>query len=98
MTRRLARWLAFALVCYVGIATVLYGVQRSFIYFPDMQRPDIRAVGLSAAREVELVTSDGLRLLAWYVPATENGPLMLYFHGNGGNLQYRASRLRHYAG
>jgi fermentation-respiration switch protein FrsA (DUF1100 family) len=78
---------------YVGVAGILYAYQRDFIYFPDMQRPIARLAGVKPLREIELVTSDGLRLLAWYVPPPEGKPVLIYFHGNGGNIGYRSPRL-----
>lgn len=81
---------------YLGVAGLLYVYQRDYLYFPDVQRP-VALAGVSSLREIELVTSDGLRLLAWYVPPPEGKPLLLYFHGNGGNIGYRASRLSRFA-
>jgi uncharacterized protein len=82
---------------YLGVAGLLYAYQRDYLYFPDVQRPIASLAGVSSLREIELVTSDGLRLLAWYVPPPEGKPVLLYFHGNGGNIGYRASRLAQFA-
>ncbi len=49
-------------------------------------------------REVQLTTADGLSLLAWYLPARADRPVILYFHGNGGNIGHRAARLQRFAG
>ena len=35
---------------------------------------------------VTIDTEDGVTLEAWYVAPPENRPLILYFHGNGGNI------------
>jgi fermentation-respiration switch protein FrsA (DUF1100 family) len=35
---------------------------------------------------VEVVTADGETLRAWWVPAGQRAPQVVYFHGNGGNL------------
>lgn len=84
--------IAFASV-YLGVAGFLFAYQRDFLYFPDTRRPIADVAGVSSLREIELVTPDGLRLLAWYVPPPAGKPVLIYFHGNGGNIGYRAPRL-----
>ena len=81
------------LTLYGGVAALLYVSQRDYLYFPDVARPAGVLADVPSLREVELVTSDGLRLLAWYVPPPQGGPVLLYFHGNGGNLANRTARL-----
>jgi hypothetical protein len=90
--------IAFALVgLYLGVAGLLYAYQRDFLYFPDIRRPVATPANLPTFKEVELVTADGLRLLAWYVPPPKGRPVLLYFHGNGGHVGYRWSRLSRFA-
>jgi fermentation-respiration switch protein FrsA (DUF1100 family) len=57
----------------------------SFIFFPD------RRVGPPPAGVEErwIVTEDGRRLHAWYVPARGSGPMLLWSHGNAGNIDSR---------
>ena len=81
------------LAIYLSVAGALYVFQRSILFVPDTTRPDAASVGLPALREIELVTSDGLRLLAWYVPPPDGRPVLAYFHGNGGNLGNRGRRI-----
>lgn len=69
-------------------------LDRRLLYFPDRSRPSLAAVGLRDAREVRLATADGLALLAWWIPPRPSRPVLAYFHGNGGNIGYRAERFR----
>jgi len=78
---------------YLALAAYLYAYQRDFLYFPDLRKPDASSIGLAGLKEVQLDTSDGLHLLAWYVPPPEGKPVVLYFPGNGGNLNNRGDRL-----
>lgn len=42
-----------------------------------------------------LVTGDGVRLRAWWIPGpAADSPVMLCLHGNGGNLSYRTDKMR----
>jgi uncharacterized protein len=45
---------------------------------------------------MELATSDGERLVAWYGPAAPGQPTLFYLHGNAGSLAHRAGRVRLY--
>ncbi len=103
--RRRARWLpyaiagckwltAIALVLYVGTAIVLYVTQRSLMYFPETVHTTPAQAGLPQAEEVALTAADGVASLVWHVPPGENKPVILYLHGNGGALRYRAARFR----
>jgi fermentation-respiration switch protein FrsA (DUF1100 family) len=82
---------------YLGAAAVLYVFQRDYLYFPDKQRPAADLAGVASLREFELVTSDGLRLLAWYLPPARGRPVVLYFHGNAGSIANRVPRLADFA-
>jgi fermentation-respiration switch protein FrsA (DUF1100 family) len=46
------------------------------------------------AEDVWLLTSDGVRLHAWWVRAPQASLVTLYLHGNAGNVTYRALQIR----
>lgn len=83
-------------VVVVLVATVLGGfwaLQRTLIYQPDPAAPAPVEQVLPGARELTLVTDDGLELTAWFLPAdprTDRELAVLYAPGNGGNRQGRA--------
>jgi fermentation-respiration switch protein FrsA (DUF1100 family) len=60
-----------------------------FVFFPD------RRVGPApaGAQERWLRTGDGRRLHAWYVPPPARGPVLLWSHGNAGNIDSRRALL-----
>jgi fermentation-respiration switch protein FrsA (DUF1100 family) len=80
-----------------GYVAVLLGMlifQRSLMYFPNPQRLDPVEEGLPAARVIELTSTDGVHLLAWFVPPQPGKPLVLYFQGNADGLNARVGRFR----
>jgi fermentation-respiration switch protein FrsA (DUF1100 family) len=83
-------WLviAYVLICIGG-----YFANRIFMYFPDPYRYTPEEVGLTGVEEVELTTPDGVTLVAWYAPAAEGRPTVLYFQGNAGNAAGRAAKI-----
>jgi hypothetical protein len=83
---------------YVAMLLVLYVTQRQLLYVPDVQPPDLAAVGLAHVMgPVATRTDDGLDLLAWYRPPAANpAPVLVYLHGNAGHIGNRAERIRPY--
>jgi fermentation-respiration switch protein FrsA (DUF1100 family) len=89
------KWLLFTLIAgYFGVAALLYAFQRSMMYFPSNERVRPATVGFAIAEEITLTTQDGERVIAWHVPPREGRPVIVYFHGNGGNLGHRVTRFR----
>ncbi|HTZ03739.1 MAG TPA: alpha/beta hydrolase [Xanthobacteraceae bacterium] len=94
-TMTILGWIAVIAVClYVGVTTMVYFAQRSLMYFPDTTHVAPAAAGLPEASEVPLTASDGVQIHVWHVPPRDGKPVVLYFHGNGGALQYRVERFR----
>ena len=62
------------------------------MYFPDATRVAPAQAGLPQADEVMLTSSDGEKLVAWYVPAQGDKPVVIYFQGNAEGLSARANR------
>ena len=91
----LLRW---SLACFVAIyILMIVGLavfQRRFQYFPDRHLADPARAGMSGVEDLRLTANDGETLVAWYVPAKNGHPLILYFHGNGGALADRVPRFR----
>jgi fermentation-respiration switch protein FrsA (DUF1100 family) len=82
---------------YVLIATLLYLLQRRILYRPNHRPPDLAGAGHPGVRPITVTTSDGLALLAWYLPpARDNGRVVLYLHGNAAHIGNRAYRLGPY--
>jgi uncharacterized protein len=87
------KWLLiFAVAGYGGLLALMYVFQRAMMYFPDAARTPPALAGLPHAEEVTLTSSDGERLIAWFVPPRGNKPLVLYFQGNAEGLPARVGR------
>ena len=76
------------------IATVLaliWTMQRRLMYFPARGVPTPGEMGLTGVEPVTFETGDGLRLRAWFVPASGTSPpvTVLVFNGNAGNRAHR---------
>src|SRR5215470_8917498 len=94
------RWVYLPAVVFTGYALVvgiLYVGQRTLLYHPSAQRPPLGALAALGVREISLRTDDGLSLFSWYLPPPDKAPVIVYFHGNGGDIGYRSDRLRRFA-
>jgi pimeloyl-ACP methyl ester carboxylesterase len=93
--RRVALVLAVVLVVMATVTGALWALQRRLIYLPDTSPVPPAADVLTGAEDVELTTSDGLRLGAWWLPAPDVGaPAVLVAQGNGGARELRAPLAR----
>ena len=90
------RNLAYIFAVYGAIVVVMYGMQRSLLYFPNPVLPGPAAAGVPEMKQITLHTSDGLDLLAWHRPATQAQRTLVYFHGNGGNIAGRGYKVKPY--
>jgi uncharacterized protein len=87
-------WLsAIAVGGYGTLIGALFLSQRRLLFRPDPSRPELGELAALGVREVTVTTRDGLALVSWYRPPPSGRPVILYFHGNGGHIGYRAERL-----
>lgn len=80
---------------FLAIAAALWGLlslyERWSVYPLDDTRIDPAQVGLPALREVRFRANDQT-LILWVAEPKGDKPVILYFHGNAGNLANRAQR------
>lgn len=63
------------------------------VFFPEREHYAQPADFGLTAQDVGLTTTDGLRLHGWYVPAPGAANLVLFCHGNAGNISHRLENL-----
>jgi uncharacterized protein len=90
------KWLvALVAVGYLCGLVALFVMQRALIFpIPPVGRTTPAVAGFPQAEEHLLATSDGEKVIVWYVPAQPGHPVVLFFHGNGDFLAGRVSRFR----
>lgn len=71
-------------------------LDQLFVYHPDSwQEKDWRAASGLPLEDVWFQAADGVRLFGWYAEALADHPVVLWFHGNAGNIIHRLDNLRH---
>jgi len=77
---------------YAVLAVVLFFNQPNLLYFPDMPSREIEAtpadIGLGF-EPLTLTTRDDEQLDAWFIPADPARGVVLFCHGNAGNISHR---------
>lgn len=96
--------LSIVMMVAAGYAVVLLGLcafQSRLVYFPNVPSraigPGPDSIGL-AYEPVEIITEDGIKLDAWYLPVREPRGTVLFFHGNAGNISHRLDSLKVFNG
>jgi fermentation-respiration switch protein FrsA (DUF1100 family) len=75
----------------------LFLLQSCLVYQPDTPTRKIVATPTSIGLEYEplkITTEDGVTLDAWFVPAQDARGILLFFHGNAGNMSHRLESIR----
>lgn len=87
--------ICFLFVClYSLIVGFLYLNQRAIIYQPLKEKPDVNIGKVPDIQIIQVKPADMDQMLsAWYQPPTDpKKAVMVFFHGNGGNIQWRTWR------
>jgi fermentation-respiration switch protein FrsA (DUF1100 family) len=90
--RTLLTLLAALGIVYLALGVILYLFQGSMVFLAGLPGRVLEAtpadIGLPY-EDVRIDTADGERLHGWYVPAAEARGVLLFFHGNAGNISHR---------
>ncbi len=83
------KFLIIILAAYLICGGILYFRQPSILYQP-LRQVDYTPQQINLDFEnVDLQTSDGLKLAGWYIPVKKSAFTILFCHGNGGNIMHR---------
>jgi len=84
--RRLLRFLLVLLLAVLLLVVALRIAEPRLVFLPARE-----PVGAGPGERVELVTRDGLRLVAFWIERAGSADAVLYLHGNAGSLRGRES-------
>jgi uncharacterized protein len=93
--RMIAGFVLLLAGAYVVIAVFMYVGQSYLVYYPSSKMlGDPGKIG-HKFEDVSFMAADGVSLHGWFVPANgQNRPVLLWCHGNGGNISGRLEMLR----
>jgi fermentation-respiration switch protein FrsA (DUF1100 family) len=100
--RLLRRWVSYFILLYVGVVAVFWLLERNLVFRPSSANSSWRKPVNPATEDISLVSADGTKLHAWWLPGRDrDAGAFLFAHGNGGNLSHRgqlAADLQHFTG
>lgn len=86
--------------CYGLLVTVVYLMQGRMLYLANVPGRDLTATPADVDlryEDIAIETADGVRLHGWYIPG-ESSRVLLFFHGNAGNISHRLHSIRQFYG
>lgn len=81
---------------YLLVAALLYVFQRHLQYIPANRGLTPQALGLSGVTIAAVTTADNAGINLWTSDLAEGRPVILFFHGNAGEVGDRTERLQFY--
>ncbi|MDX2427286.1 MAG: alpha/beta hydrolase [Xanthomonadales bacterium] len=95
--RTLVSILIIATSGYLLLLLMLYLFQGRMVFLSDFPDRALVAspgdIGLDY-EDVSLTTSDDEHLHGWYIPALDSKGVLLFFHGNAGNISHRLDSIK----
>jgi hypothetical protein len=82
------------LIVLGAVALTVMLFESRFLFYPEREhalRPN--AMGLPY-EDVQVTTSDGVKLHGWFLPHPAPRATVLFFHGNAGNISHRLPKAR----
>lgn len=94
----IAVWIIIRVVgVYIIFAGYLFFFQSRYVYYPNLVLPILPAdpdqIGLSF-ENISFKTSDGLELSGWFIPKEDSRGVLLFCHGNAGNIGHRLESIQ----
>lgn len=90
------KFLLFVGAGYGLLAGMVYLMQGRMIYLPDNPGRELSGTPADAGMDFEdvtLETADGVTVFGWFVPGRSHR-VLLFFHGNAGNISHRLESIR----
>lgn len=97
MLKSLATGILLLAVSYAALLALLWARQESMLFLPGIPGRAVVATPADIGLDYEalrIATADGETLDAWFVPAAPERAVLLFFHGNAGNISHRLDSLR----
>jgi fermentation-respiration switch protein FrsA (DUF1100 family) len=90
--QRLKSWLFVAVLGYLGIIVML-SLLENFLVFRPAGPEDWEPPPTPKIQDVEFTSAGGDKIHGWWLPRERTRGVLLYFHGNAGNLSFRGNSM-----
>jgi len=86
--------IVIVLMPLLALNAIMFMQQSSMIFFPSTELQATPQDWGMQYQDVSLETSDEKQLHAWYIPYQGANKVLLFFHGNAGNISHRGESIR----
>ncbi len=86
--------LALAAGAYAALCVLAFAFQTRLVFFPARRLLANPGQAGMAYRDVRFRTGDGIELHGWFIPGSGGSPVLLFCHGNAGNISDRLESIR----
>ncbi|MCF8082537.1 MAG: alpha/beta hydrolase [Deltaproteobacteria bacterium] len=88
-------WIGIVMAGLAGVLICFYPrVENFFVFFPDRELTYSPSDYDLSYEAVHFAARDGTRLHGWFFPAQGQGPVILFSHGNAGNISHRLENVQ----
>lgn len=81
------------LVAYLLVLLAMMLMENSLIFLPSKYPDGVWQLPASDVEDAWFTTSDGVKLHGWFAPHSSPRGVLLFLHGNAGNITHRDDRL-----
>ena len=79
---------------YIGICVLLFIFQERLLFFPDRKIIATPTLAGLIYEGVSFFTEDDVKITGWFIPVEGAKFVVLFFHGNAGNISHRIESLQ----
>jgi len=93
-------WVGYVVIVAFLAAAFLYfypQIERFFVFYPQKKLDFSPSDWGLAGETVYFEAADGIRLHGWFFPPGKNEPVVLFSHGNAGNISHRLENVKRLA-
>jgi len=92
------KFILIVAACYGLLIVVVYLMQGRMLYLPEVPGRKLTMTPASVGmdyQDVSIETADGVTLHGWFI-AGRSSQVLLFFHGNAGNISHRLDSIRQF--
>jgi fermentation-respiration switch protein FrsA (DUF1100 family) len=86
-------FLIYTIVGLLMLNALMYFQQSRMIFFPMSRLHETPADWGLEYEDASFKTEDGVQLHGWYIPQHDSKQVLLFFHGNAGNISHRRASI-----
>lgn len=94
MGKKMTGFILSLIVIWLCLNVFMYVLQPRLLFFPDKHLVATPREWGMPYQDVWLTTADDVRIHAWYLPVAHARQVLLFFHGNAGNISHRGETLK----